>query len=120
MNSKPDFDPDAIPNYVATGRTGELHANEPEQHQHSVQATQGTEAEVQAEPSSGVAGPDPDEAGRDDPVPPPPRARESPTGAGNNRTMRDDRARGERRIHDDSPEPLRRGPGGIDGLVGAP
>jgi hypothetical protein len=117
MSRKKAFDPHAIPNYAGAGRVGEIDPNEPEEQMSSAQIA-GSDPDVQTDPAAGTA--PADDTSGEDPGDEAAPARRAPASAEPPRTQRDDRARGETHHPTDNPEPATAGPGGIDGLVGAP
>jgi hypothetical protein len=134
MSRNKAFDPHAIPNYAGAGRVGEIDPNEPEEQMSSAQIA-GSDPDVQTDPDAAAAPADAaegrdaerareraaaDDAPGEDPGEPVTRASRDPASAEPPRTQRDDRARGQAHNPTDNPEPVTAGPGGIDGLVGAP
>jgi hypothetical protein len=107
MSRKQDFDPQAIPNFGGGGRIGETDPNEPEEQQSSAQIVQDAESGVQTDPAAGATPADPaipaGPAG--DTLTAAEAARAPAQPAERPRTLRDDRARGETHVHNDSPEP---------------
>jgi hypothetical protein len=88
-------DPNAIPNFNAGGRIGELQRNEPEQ----------TQSSVELDPTAGGDGATSEAAAE----------HESLLGDGSGKSAQADRgANGARQ------DPSKTGPGAVDGLVGAP
>jgi hypothetical protein len=134
MSRNKAFDPNAIPNYAGAGRVGEIDPNEPEEQMSSAQIA-GSDPDVRTDPAAAAAPADDadaqepeepreraaaDDPSRDDPGELAARPRRPAPAAEPARTPRDDRARGETHDPTDNPEPVTAGPGGIDGLVGAP
>lgn len=96
-------DPNAIPNYNASGRIGELQPNEPEQAQSS------TQLDPTADGDGAATGDIPVGSGEDSPL---------DNGSGASVQREQERVPADLPAHE--PDASRIGKGAIDGLVGAP